>query len=101
MEQLSPDYGISRRRLRVLKLRGIKFREGYHDYMIETGGLRIFPRLIAAEHHTRFRRKSVSSGIKALDDLFGGGLDYGTTILILGPAGTGKSSLAMHYTQRM
>ena len=73
MEQLSPDYGVSRRRLRVLKLRGVKFREGYHDYMIETGGLRIFPRLIAAEHHTKFRRQSVSSGIKALDDLLGGG----------------------------
>jgi circadian clock protein KaiC len=101
MEQLSPDYGISRRRLRVLKLRGVKFREGYHDYMIETGGLRVFPRLIAAEHHTKFVRKSVSSGIKALDDLFGGGLDCGTTILILGPAGTGKSSLAWHYARRM
>ena len=101
MEQLSPDYGMSRRRLRVLKLRGVKFREGYHDYTIETGGLRIFPRLIAAEHHTKFRRQSVSSGIKALDDLFGGGLDRGTTILILGPAGTGKSTLALQYARQM
>src|SRR6476620_9952386 len=101
MEQLSPDYGMSRRRLRVLKLRGIKFREGYHDYMIETGGLRIFPRLIAAEHHTKFRRQSVSSGIKPLDDLFGGGLDRGTTTLILGQAGTGKSTLALQYAVRM
>ncbi len=101
MEQLSPDYGISRRRLRVLKLRGVKFREGYHDYMIETGGLRIFPRLIAAEHHTKFRRESVSSGIKLLDDLLGGGLDRGTTTLILGPAGTGKSTLALQYARQM
>ena len=101
MEQLSPDYGISRRRLRVLKFRGIKFREGYHDYMIETGGLRIFPRLIAAEHHTKFRRQSVSSGIKPLDDLFGGGLDRGTTTLILGPAGTGKSTLALQFARQM
>ncbi|HEX3619854.1 MAG TPA: ATPase domain-containing protein [Candidatus Udaeobacter sp.] len=101
MEQLSPDYGMSRRRLRVLKLRGIKFREGYHDYMIETGGLRIFPRLIAAEHHTKFRRQSVSSGIKPLDDLFGGGVDCGTTTLILGPAGTGKSTLALQFAREM
>jgi len=101
MEQLSPDYGISRRRLRVLKLRGVKFREGYHDYMIETGGLRIFPRLIAAEHHAKFPRQSVSSGIKPLDDLLGGGLDRGTTTLILGPAGTGKSTLALQYARRM
>ncbi len=101
MEQLSPDYGISRRRLRVLKLRGIKFREGYHDYMIETGGLRIFPRLVAAEHHARFRRQPVSSGIKPLDDLLGGGLDRGTTTLILGAAGTGKSTLAFQYARRM
>jgi len=101
MEQLSPDYGVSRRRLRVLKLRGIKFREGYHDYMIETGGLRIFPRLVAAEHHKKFRRQPVSSGIKPLDDLFGGGLDRGTTTLILGQAGTGKSTLALQYAREM
>src|SRR6266576_987392 len=57
MEQMTPDYGVSRRRLRVTKLRGVKFREGYHDYNIITGGLRIFPRLIAAEHHAKFRRE--------------------------------------------
>ena len=101
MEELSPDYGVSRRRLRVLKLRGIKFREGYHDYIIETGGLRVFPRLIAAEHHTKFTRQPISSGIKALDELFGGGLDRGTTALILGPAGTGKSTLALQYARQM
>jgi circadian clock protein KaiC len=101
MEQLSPDYGISRRRLRVLKLRGIKFREGYHDYMIETGGLRTFPRLIAAEHHTKFKPQPVLSGIKQLDDLLGGGLDRGTTTLILGTAGTGKSTLALQYARKM
>jgi circadian clock protein KaiC len=101
MEQFSPDYGMARRRLRVLKLRGVKFREGYHDYMIATGGLRIFPRLIAAEHHATFRREPVTSGLKELDQLFGGGLDRGTTTLILGQAGTGKSSLAMHYAAHM
>lgn len=101
MEQLSPDYGISRRRLRVLKLRGVKFREGYHDYTIATGGLRIFPRLLAAEHHADFQRESVSSGLKELDVLLGGGLDRGTTTLILGPAGTGKSTLALQYVTHM
>jgi len=62
MEQLSPDYGASRRRLRVLKMRGVKFHEGYHDYAIATGGLRIFPRLIAAEYHTESRHEPVSNG---------------------------------------
>ncbi len=97
MEQLSPDYGTSRRRLRVSKLRAVKFQEGYHDYIIATGGLRVFPRMIASEHHTDFRHESVSSGIKELDTLFGGGLDRGTTTLILGQAGTGKSTLALQY----
>jgi circadian clock protein KaiC len=101
MEQFSPDYGASRRRLRVLKLRGVKFSEGYHDYTIATGGLRIFPRLVAAEHHTPFSREPVSSGIKEFDDLVGGGLDRGTTTLILGQAGTGKSTLALKYAQQM
>jgi circadian clock protein KaiC len=101
MEQLSPDYGASRRRLRVLKMRGVRFREGYHDYTIAKGGLQVFPRLIAAEHHAKFRRVPVPSGIAELDALFGGGLDRGTTTLILGPAGTGKSTLAMQYALQM
>jgi circadian clock protein KaiC len=97
MEQLSPDYGRSRRRLRVSKMRGVQFREGYHDYTIETGGLRIFPRLVAAEHHLDFRREPVSSGVSELDELLGGGLDRGTTTLLIGPAGSGKSSVAIQY----
>lgn len=101
MEQLSSDYGVTRRRLRVLKLRGVKFREGYHDYTIVTGGLRIFPRLLAAEHQTDFQRESVSSGLKELDGLLGGGLDRGTTTLILGPAGAGKSALALQYAVQL
>jgi circadian clock protein KaiC len=101
MEQLSPDYGKSRRRLRVLKMRGVKFREGYHDYVIETGGLQVFPRLIAAEHHASFRREPVPSGIEGLDELLGGGLDRGTTTLVLGQAGTGKSTLAIQYATQM
>ena len=101
MEQLSPDYGTSRRRLRVSKLRAVKFREGYHDYIIATGGLQVFPRMIAAEHYTKFRHAPVSSGIKQLDSLCGGGLDRGTTTLILGPAGTGKSTLVLQYAAQM
>lgn len=101
MEQVTTDYGISRRRLRVSKLRGVAFREGFHDYAIVTGGLRIFPRLIAAEHHTPFRKQHVPSGIKELDHLFGGGLDRGTTTLLLGAAGTGKSSLSLQYAAQM
>ena len=101
LEQLAPDYGRSRRRLRVLKLRGVAFREGYHDYLIKTGGLRAFPRLVAAEHHLPFRREPVPSGIRELDALLGGGLDRGTTALVMGPAGTGKSTLAMQYATQM
>jgi len=101
MEQLSPDYGTSRRRLRISKLRAVKFREGYHDYIIATGGLRVFPRMIAAEHHSKFRHEPVSSGVKQLDSLCGGGLDRGTTTLILGPAGTGKSTLVLQYAVQM
>ena len=101
MEQLSPDYGTARRRLRISKLRALKFREGYHDYTIVTGGLRVFPRMVAAEHHTRFQQESISSGVEGLDLLLNGGLDRGTTTLILGQAGTGKSSLALQYAVTM
>src|SRR5579883_1303713 len=101
MEQLSPEYGRSRRRLRVVKMRGIEFREGYHDYIIAHGGLQVFPRLVAAEHHGAFDKAPLSSGITELDELFGGGLDPGTTTLFLGPAGTGKSTLALQYAMQM
>ncbi len=101
MEQLSPDYGRSRRRLRVLKLRGVRYREGYHDYTIEKGGLRVFPRIVAADHRTELTREPVASGHKDLDDLLGGGLDRGTTTLIMGAAGTGKSTVALQYAAQM
>jgi circadian clock protein KaiC len=101
LEQLSPEFGKSRRRLRVLKMRAVSFREGYHDYSIRTGGLSIFPRLVAADHHASFQREPAASGIRELDDLFGGGLDRGTTTLIIGPAGTGKSTLALQYATQM
>src|SRR5205823_4507226 len=98
---LSRDYGVARRRLRITKLRGVKFREGYHDYTIETGGLRVFPRLVAAEHHGVFKAEPISSGVAQLDAMLGGGLDRGTTVLLLGTAGTGKSTLALQYAVEM
>jgi circadian clock protein KaiC len=97
LEQLSPEYGAERRRLRVVKLRGKKYRGGFHDFTIIKGGLDVFPRLVAAEHRKDFPREKVASGVKALDSLLGGGLDRGTSTLILGPAGSGKSTVALQY----
>jgi circadian clock protein KaiC len=97
LEQLAIDYGGARRRLRVVKMRGIDFKEGYHDFTIEHGGLRIFPRLVAAEHHKEFEGDTVASGNADLDTLLGGGLERGTNALLIGAAGVGKSSLALTY----
>lgn len=97
LEHLSPEYGAERRRLRVTKFRGRAFRGGFHDFRIVQGGFAVFPRLIAAEHHQPFAPQLLASGVPELDGLLGGGLHYGTSALIIGPAGTGKSSLATQY----
>lgn len=97
MQSLERDFGIKRRRMEIHKLRGSQFREGFHDYTIKTGGLTIYPRLIAAEHKPGFKRTPLSSGLKELDDLFRGGIDTGTSTLLLGPAGCGKSTIALRY----
>lgn len=97
LEQLAIDYGAERRRLRVIKMRGIQFRGGYHDFVIRQGGLQIYPRLIAAEHRAAVVGAPASSGNQALDDMLGGGLERGTNALLVGPAGVGKSSLALSY----
>ena len=97
LENLPRDYGVKRRRMEVLKLRGSSFREGFHDYSIKKGGLSVYPRLLASEHKTRFAREQISSGIKALDSLVGGGIDRGTSTLVMGPAGAGKSTIAAKY----
>jgi circadian clock protein KaiC len=97
LEQLSPEYGAERRRLRVVKLRGKAYKGGFHDFTIVRGGLDVFPRLVAADHQHAFKRDKVPSGVKPLDDLLGGGLDRGTSTLIMGPAGSGKSTVAVQY----
>jgi circadian clock protein KaiC len=97
LEQQAIDYGAERRRVRVVKMRGIPFRGGFHDFNIETGGLRIFPRLVAAEHHRAFAAEYTSSGNAQLDKMLGGGLERGTNVLFIGAAGVGKSSLALTY----
>ncbi len=97
LQQLALDYGAERRRLRVKKMRGISFRGGYHDFIIETGGVRVFPRLVAAEHHKPFKGELIQSGSTELDALLGGGLEHGTSALLVGGAGVGKSSIAVTY----
>ena len=97
LEQLAPMYGAERRRMRVSKLRGVKYRGGFHDVTIRTGGLIVYPRLVAAEHQNAQKDGRVTSGIPAFDALLGGGLDRGTSTLIMGPAGSGKSALATQY----
>jgi circadian clock protein KaiC len=97
LEQFSPLYGGERRRLRITKLRGQKFRSGYHDFNIVTGGLVVCPRLVAAEHAETRVKQVLKSNIDGLDDLLGGGIDIGTSVLLMGPAGSGKSSIAAGY----
>ncbi|HET8819110.1 MAG TPA: ATPase domain-containing protein [Xanthomonadaceae bacterium] len=97
LDQLRPEYGGDRRRMRITKLRGRRYRSGFHDYRIETGGVHVFPRLVAAEHRRDSEPHCVSSGSPGLDALLGGGLDSGTSTLLLGPAGSGKSTLAMQF----
>ena len=98
LEQLSPEYGASRRRLLVRKVRGTTFRGGHHDFAIYTGGLQVFPRLVAAEHRHSFKPENVSSNLEGLDALLGGGLSRGTSNLFSGPPGSGKSTLALAYS---
>jgi circadian clock protein KaiC len=97
LEEAAPSYGPERRRLRVIKFRGRSYRGGYHDFIIERGGVRAFPRLISGEHHRPFERGPLTSGSDELDALLGGGVERGSSTLILGPAGTGKSLLTLTF----
>ena len=97
LEELATNYGAERRRLRISKYRGQAFRGGYHDFTIKAGGVAVFPRLVASEHRLRFARKQIKSDIGGLDTLLGGGIEQGSSTLILGPAGTGKSTFALQF----
>lgn len=97
LQQLAPVFGAERRRVRVIKLRGASYRGGYHDLVIRPGGLTVFPRLVAAEHSEPWLGGQIESGIEALDSLLGGGPDRGTSTLLIGPAGSGKSTIAVQY----
>ena len=94
----APAYGQARRRLQVLKFRGSDFASGLHDFVIRTGGLSVFPRLVAADHAQRFERSIIASGVESLDRLLGGGVERGTSTLLVGPPGSGKSTLALQYS---
>lgn len=97
LDQLAPIYGRERRRLRVVKCRGQSFRGGYHDFLITPGGVEVFPRLVAAEHRAGFSGDALKSGVRELDQLLGGGIAAGSSTLIQGPAGTGKSLIVMQF----
>ena len=99
LEQLAPDYGSERRRLRILKYRGQAFRGGYHDFIIKTGGVVVFPRLRAIEHRSGFKRTMLTSGIGKFDELLGGGIARGSSTLLIGPAGTGKTLFALQFVE--
>ena len=97
LEELTPSYGAERRRVRVVKYRGQKYRGGFHDFTIMGDGVHVFPRLVAAEHRGDYPRLQLSSGIPQMDALLGGGIETGSSTLILGPAGTGKSLISMIF----
>lgn len=97
LEAQSPTYGRMRRRLEVRKFRGSDFASGYHDFAIKRDGLVIFPRLVASEHRLVYSGSRIGSEVAALDELMGGGIDRGTSTLLVGPPGCGKSTLAVQY----
>ena len=99
LDELAPLYGAERRRLRVIKYRGQAYRGGFHDFAIKAGGVDVFPRLVASEHRTKYERVALTSNIAELDALLGGGVARGSSTLVLGPAGAGKSLLTLHFAR--
>lgn len=100
LDELAPEYGAERRRLRVIKYRGRRFRGGYHDFAIQAGGVRVFPRLVSAEHKGSFARDVLGTGSAEFDALLGGGVERGSSVLVLGPAGTGKSTIGLTFVRQ-
>lgn len=97
LEQIERNYGAARRRLRVAKMRGSDYQSGWHDFALVTGEVLVFPSLIAEEHRTPVVGAPLPSGVDSLDEMLGGGLDRGTTTMLVGPSGVGKSSMAVRY----
>jgi circadian clock protein KaiC len=97
LEKIQRSYGVTRRQLEIIKLRGSAYREGFHDYTIMQGGVFVYPRLVAGEHSHLFAEERIKSGLPALDDMFGGGINRGSSTLLIGPSGSGKSTLAMVF----
>ncbi|MHB1057669.1 MAG: ATPase domain-containing protein [Rhodanobacter sp.] len=97
LERFTLGFGSARRRLQVQKVRGATFMGGYHDLCIQTGGVEVYPRLVAAQHHVAFDNKVTPSGVDQLDALMGGGFLRGTCTLLTGPSGTGKTTLSLQY----
>jgi len=97
LERFTPLYGAARRRMQLVKIRGLNFRDGYHDFAILTGGIVVYPRLVAADHRKLVDFDRLPSGLPRLDEMLGGGVDRGTSTLLMGPAGSGKSALATQY----
>jgi circadian clock protein KaiC len=97
LEEIAPDYGSERRRLRVVKYRAQAFRGGYHDFIIRKGGVQVFPRLVAAEHRQQQARGRINSGIEAMDALLGGGIEQGSSTVLMGPPGCGKSLITLQF----
>jgi circadian clock protein KaiC len=99
LQEMAQSYGPERRRMRVLKYRGRQFRGGYHDFTLRTGDIQVYPRLVALEHRSSFAREVCTSGIGALDSLLGGGIEQGSSTLLIGPTGTGKSTFALQFVK--
>lgn len=97
MEKLPRSYGVTRRRIEIVKMRGSAFREGYHDYTLREGGVVVYPRLVAGEHESWFLGQDVTSGVRELDLILGGGIPRGSSTLVTGPTGIGKSTICMQF----
>ena len=97
LNSTSPAYGQTRREIEVLKFRGSDFVSGYHDFTIREGGLIVFPRLVSSQHAASVAAESIRSGVDRLDTLLGGGVERGSSTLLIGPPGSGKSTIALQY----